>query len=137
MSPKKSFADAVADAGSSLRKLLTMLELHESSIPCEEKVRDCDKVMQDKDDQRPGYSPEKILQQWLILETLASTPSVAKALVNSSAWLELLGIISGYFKFTNLLSGRQGAAKTLSRLLWDPNSNSIAGKKLDNLLQLI
>jgi hypothetical protein len=65
---------------------------------------------------------------WLLLESLSSTPSVATKLVESSAWLELLGILVGYGGFTKIWIARMGAAKTLSRLLWDPKTGPVAGK---------
>ena len=57
---------------------------------------------------------------WTLLEALSSSPSVAFKLVGSTAWLELLGILVGYGGFTKAWTARTGAAKTLSRLLWDP-----------------
>jgi hypothetical protein len=49
-------------------------------------------------------------------------------LVESTAWLELLGILVGYSGFTKIWIARIGSAKTLSRLLWDPKTGAILGK---------
>ena len=64
---------------------------------------------------------------WQLLESLSSTPSIASRLVDSTAWLELLGILVGYANFTKIWVARIGAAKTLSRLLWDPKTGPLAG----------
>jgi hypothetical protein len=119
MSPKKSFADAISNLNSILRRLVSRLEFYESGLSsnCDE---DVNQVIEPQE--------EIISRQWAILESLASTTSVAKVLVASSVWLELLGVITGYSKFTKALVGRQGAAKTLFRLLWDPSTSPIAGK---------
>ncbi len=111
MGPKKTFADSIGNFGAALRKLLSMLEFDIDNSSAEENIV---KWQQ---------------QKWFILESLASSSTlVSSTLVASSAWLELLGIIVGYSKFTKQLVGRQGAAKTLSRLLWDPSSSSAVGK---------
>jgi hypothetical protein len=65
------------------------------------------------------YSKRKLLS-WSVLEALSSDPQVAMQIVASSAWIELLGVLVGYSEFTKVMSARSGAAKTLSRLLWDP-----------------
>jgi hypothetical protein len=65
---------------------------------------------------------------WALLESLSSSPSVAQKIVESSAWLELLGILVGYNEFTKVWIARVGAAKTLSRLLWDPKTGQTMGK---------
>jgi hypothetical protein len=65
---------------------------------------------------------------WALLESLSSSPSVAQKIVESSAWLELLGILVGYTEFTKVWIARVGAAKTLSRLLWDPKTGQSIGK---------
>eukprot|EP00551_Chaetoceros_affinis_P011437 CAMPEP_0203680424 /NCGR_PEP_ID=MMETSP0090-20130426/39233_1 /ASSEMBLY_ACC=CAM_ASM_001088 /TAXON_ID=426623 /ORGANISM="Chaetoceros affinis, Strain CCMP159" /LENGTH=1702 /DNA_ID=CAMNT_0050548483 /DNA_START=284 /DNA_END=5392 /DNA_ORIENTATION=+ len=119
MSPKKTFADSIGNFGAALRELLSILEFHKTSTSTEE---DTSQSQQ---------------QKWLILESLtSSSPLVSNTLVASSAWLELLGIIVGYSKFTKHLVGRQGAAKILSRLLWDPSSSSVAGSLLQRFLPL-
>lgn len=76
----------------------------------------------------PGVSPGKMNDMlrkqrgWTLLESLSSSPSIAQMIVESSAWLELLGILVGYKDFTKVWIARVGAAKTLSRLLWDPRT---------------
>lgn len=72
---------------------------------------------------------EKARQKgWSILESLSSTHSIAQQLVHSTGWLELLGMVVGFHKFPKSFASRQGAAKTLSRLLWDPQTGAIAGR---------
>ena len=65
---------------------------------------------------------------WTVLEGISSSPSIVNYIISTSGWVELLGVLVGYTKFTKSWSARSGAAKTLSRLLWDPNLGSIAGK---------
>jgi hypothetical protein len=104
MSPKKGFADATANLTRILRRLLTNIEFFDDESNC-----------------------SHVVKEWSILESLTSTTSVAKTFVESSAWVELLGVVVGYSKFSNTKIGRQGAAKTLFRLVWDPSINSISG----------
>lgn len=115
MSPKKGFADYVAICGPTLRRLLTKLEFDDS-----ESLGESDRIKEENMQRR----------RWLILENLASISSVANVFVASSVWLELLGIIAGFFKFTKLHLSRQGAAKVLTRLIWDPSTGTVIGKKL-------
>ena len=49
---------------------------------------------------------------WQILEALASTPSVALALTETSGWLELLGICVGYNKFSVAYASRYEVARS-------------------------
>lgn len=65
---------------------------------------------------------------WAVLEGLSSSPSIVNYILSTSSWVELLGVLVGYSKFTKSWSARTGAAKALSRLLWDPNLGSLAGK---------
>jgi hypothetical protein len=65
---------------------------------------------------------------WMLLESLSSSPSIAMKIVESTAWLELLGILVGYSGFTKIWIARIGSAKTLSRLLWDPKTGLVLGK---------
>ena len=113
MSPKKSFADYLGNYDVGLRRLLCILEFNQSGNLQEES--------------EPEQSQQ---QQWSILESLVSSPSVSTSILKSSAWLELLGIVVGYSKFTTNLVARRGSAKALSRLLWDPTSSSITGEKV-------
>ena len=71
---------------------------------------------------------ERTKQGWSVLEGLSSSPSIVNYILSTSGWVELLGVLVGYSKFTKSWSARTGAAKTLSRLLWDPNLGSFAGK---------
>ena len=66
-------------------------------------------------------------RSWAVLEGLSSSPSIAKYILSTSGWVELLGVLIGHSKFTKSWPARFGAAKTLSRLLWDPNLGSFAG----------
>ena len=119
MSPKQPFADAVARHG--LWRLLWVLERPEAIETQENNVS-------------AGSDDQEIIRRkvkgWALMESLSSTPSVATKLVESSCWLELLGILVGYSKFSRMWAARVGAAKTLSRLLWDPQTGPIAGKIL-------
>ena len=67
---------------------------------------------------------------WMLLESLSSSPSIASKIVESTAWLELLGILVGFKSFTKTWIARTGAAKTLSRLMWDPKTGPVIGKNL-------
>ena len=116
LSPKQHFADAVAEQGA-LWRLLWVLERPDA---------------QDHPDSDSTHSDqtEMLRKQrgWMLLEALSSSSSVAQKIVESTAWLELLGILVGYSGFTKVWIARAGAAKTLSRLLWDPKTGPVVGK---------
>ena len=117
MSPKQQFADAVSDQGA-LWRLLWVLERPEA---------------QDKDSDESytrGAQNEMLRKQrgWMLLESLSSSSSIAAKIVESTAWLELLGIMIGYTGFTKVYVARTGSAKTLSRLLWDPKTGPVIGE---------
>ena len=108
LGPKQLFADAVT------RENVERPEANEST-PDDLRLSDGSHLHQRKD------------RAWPILEALSSSPSMASAILLSANWIELLGVVVGYTKFTKLWTARVGAAKTLSRLLWDPRTGSIAG----------
>lgn len=118
MSPKQPFADAVARQGA-LWRLLWVLERQEA-IDADESNNSAH-----TDDQ---HIIKRKVKGWALMESLSSTPSVASKLMESSGWLELLGILVGYAKFSKMFAARVGAAKTLSRLLWDPRTGPTTGK---------
>jgi hypothetical protein len=66
---------------------------------------------------------------WSMVETLASSPKAAVAMVSSIAWLELLCVLAGLNDFTSTWVARVGASKCLSRLLWDTSSGATLGTK--------
>lgn len=111
LSPKQSFADAVAKQGS-LWRLLLVLERPDGS-----------------ENESTSDASSRLQRGWALLESLCSSTSIATDMVRSSGWLELLGIIAGYESFTKLFASRMGSAKTLSRLLWDENTGPTAGKR--------
>lgn len=114
MSQKKTFADSVSSCSGVIRTILTIIESETS-------------------DKSPDENSNGNLHQqrrWLILENLACTPSVANVLITSSVWLELLGIITCYFHLCFIDMNRRGAAKVLSKLLWEPTTSSVTGKRL-------
>lgn len=114
--PKRSFADSVVKSGS-LWRLFRVLERRE--------------IFEDHSDSASGeevdVASKRKAKGWDFLESLSSSPSVAGKLFSSSCWLELLGVLAGYGSFTQLWSARLGAAKTLSRLLWDPSVGPAGG----------
>lgn len=116
LSPKQLFADAIAVQGA-LWRLLWVLERHDSNGNGDENISEQIDVLRKQ-------------RGWTLLEALSSSPSVAIKLVESTAWLELLGILVGYGQFTKSWIARTGAAKTISRLLWDPKTGSKLGKAL-------
>lgn len=116
LSSKVGFADAVAKQGA-LWRLLSVLERPGGQ--------------EDLSEENYSRSQIDVLRKqrgWTLLETLSSSPSVANKIVETSAWLELLGILVGYAKFTKVWIARVGAAKTLSRLLWDPRTGQSIGE---------
>lgn len=120
LSPKQQFADAVAVQGA-LWRLLWVLERPDAAEESQEEYSDGGKGSDGHVD---------ILRKqrgWTLLESLSSSPSIALKLVESSAWLELLGILIGYSGFTKIWIARIGAAKTVSRLLWDPKTGPLLG----------
>lgn len=70
---------------------------------------------------------QRSIRGWSVLVALSSSQSIATCILTTTGWIELLGVLVGYADFTKLWSARMGAAKTLSRLLWDPKMNSLAG----------
>jgi hypothetical protein len=127
MSPKQHFADAVASQGA-LWRLLWVLERSDT--------RDLGESSDDVKQQSSDRQSDMLRKQrgWSLLESLSSTPSIASKIVASTAWLELLGILVGYGGFTKMWIARMGSAKTLSRLLWDPKTGSVATPLLTRFL---
>lgn len=119
LGPKQSFADSVAK-GNSLWRLLLLLERPEPN----EDNESGENVSTSLD-----FSQRK-MAAWSLMEALSSSVAIATNIVSTSGWLELLGVLIGFAKFTKLWAARFGAAKTLSRLLWDPKLGSLAGKYL-------
>ncbi|CAJ1946333.1 unnamed protein product [Cylindrotheca closterium] len=117
LSPKQQFADAIAAQGA-LWRLLWVLERSDATENGGANTSEHIDVLRKQ-------------RGWALLEALSSSPSVAFKVVESTAWLELLGILVGYGGFTKAWTARTGSAKTLSRLLWDPTT----GPKLAPLLQ--
>jgi hypothetical protein len=116
IAPKQGFANAIAQQGS-LWRLLCVLERPGAEEALSDETDDVSQV--DVVTKRRG---------WALLEALSSSPAVADKIVESSAWIELLGIMIGYNKFTKIWISRAGAAKALSRLLWDPRTGPVIGK---------
>jgi hypothetical protein len=119
LGPKQEFADAVAEQGALWRLLWVLERVGERELA------------DSKDENGHLDSHSDILRKqrgWVLLESLSSTPSIAMKIVDSTAWLELIGILVGYSKFTKIWIARIGAAKTLSRLLWDPKTGPMLGK---------
>ena len=117
LSPKQIFADAVTRENEFWR----LLQLVERPEPNESS----------EDDRRADGSQiphQRKDRAWLILESLSSSTSVADTILSTAGWIELLGVLVGYAEFTKLWTARVGAAKTLSRLLWDPTTGPVAGK---------
>jgi hypothetical protein len=116
LSSKQGFANAVVQQGS-LWRLLWVLERPGDQEDSHEREHN-------------GPQVEMLRKQrgWALLESLSSSPLVAEKIVNSSAWIELLGILIGYTEFTKVWIARAGAAKTLSRLLWDPKTSQTLGE---------
>lgn len=123
VSPKQAFADAVANQGT-LWRLLRVLQRPDEDNPGQE------------DGDATASQTLAVRQQkgWALLEALSSSPSIASQLVQSSGWLELLGIIAGYSGFTKTWTSRQGAAKALSRLLWDPSTGPLTAPLVQRFL---
>lgn len=114
LSPKQTFADAVAEQDS-LWRLLWVLERPDGK----EKATSSESL---------SSLSSRLQRGWTLLESLSSSSSIALRLVSSTGWLELLGIVAGYESFTKLFVSRLGAAKTLSLLLWDENTGPTAGE---------
>jgi hypothetical protein len=43
---------------------------------------------------------------WAVLEGLSSSPSIVRYLLSTTGWIELLGVLAGYAKFTKCFSAR-------------------------------
>jgi hypothetical protein len=120
MSPKEPFANAVAKQGA-LWRLLSVLERPD---PIEAQTTAESSGTEDREIIR------RKVKGWSLLESLSSSPSVATKMIESSCWLELLGILVGHAKFSRMWAARLGAAKTLSRLMWDPQTGPSTGMTL-------
>ena len=118
LGPKEQFADAVAVQGA-LWRLLWVLERADSHETADSNESPSSNHQNDMLRKQRG---------WMLLESLSSSPSIAAKMVESSAWIELLGIMVGYSEFTKVWIARTGSAKTLSRLLWDPKTGPVIGK---------
>ena len=114
LTSRQGFVNTVAKQGA-LWRLLWILERPGGS---DESSRD----LPSKDDML------KKQRGWNFLESLSSSTSIAPKILESSAWLELLGILVGYSEFTKIWIARIGAAKILSRLLWDPKTGQTLGR---------
>jgi hypothetical protein len=116
-----TFANAVVRE-TSLWRLLDLLERPEPNETVDDEV--------DTSKSRDSFVDVSLctIRGWTVLEGLSSSPSVVSDLLSTSGWVELLGVLVGYSKFTKRWTSRMGAAKTLSRHLWDPNLGSLAGK---------
>jgi len=117
-----SFATTVAKTGV-LWRVLSVLERPESA-----------EEQSPKQDDNEMENSKRKSRAWSILEALSSSPSIAKQLMASSAWLELLGVLVGYRSFTKAWTARLGAAKTLSRMLWDTATGTMAEPSLQRFL---
>jgi hypothetical protein len=121
MSARQSFASAVAKE-CVLWRLLQVLERPDSSEVSSE-ASEVSAALQ---------ASKRTVLSWSVLEALSSSPAVALQIASSSAWLELLGVLAGYSGFTKIWTARIGAAKTMSRLLWDPAT----GSSISTLMQI-
>uniref|UniRef100_A0A6U9WK67 Uncharacterized protein n=1 Tax=Pseudo-nitzschia australis TaxID=44445 RepID=A0A6U9WK67_9STRA len=120
LTSRQGFVDTVAEQGA-LWRLLWILERPGGSD-------DSSRDSQSKDD------ISKKQRGWNFLESLSSSTSIAPKILESSAWLELLGILVGYSEFTKIWIARIGAAKILSRLLWDPKTGQTLASLLGRFL---
>lgn len=118
LSAKQQFADAVARERT-LWRLLCILERPEATEDSEETESVTSSI-----DLQPAS--ERMLRGWATLESLTSSPSIAHQLMTTSGWMELLGVLVGYDSFTKIWTARLGAAKSLSRLLWDPSTGPVS-----------
>ncbi|GMH66879.1 hypothetical protein TrRE_jg7825 [Triparma retinervis] len=134
LSPKQQFADA---AKGELWRLLLVLEKKEGD---EGMGADdgSDSTQTKEEGEEASKNAKKLAKRqqkgWGILEALTSTPSVALALVETSGWVELLGISVGYNRFSRAYASRDGATKALGRLLWDPKTGTIAAPLIARFL---
>lgn len=124
LAPRQTFADSVAREGS-LWRLLSVLERSEPDEGEQEGATSDDNQSIDHQE-----GTKRKARGWHVLESLTSSPSVASQLLSTSAWMELFGVLVGYTAFTKMWAARLGAAKTLSRLLWDPVTGSVASTSI-------
>ncbi len=116
LGPKQAFADALVQY-----ELIPFL------------LRTLEFQKQPNDDSDNG---SQLKSRWSILESLASNSSVAVDLVNTSGWLELLGIIAGCDLFTIEWMSREASSKVLARLLYDPQISTTAGEALNLVIAI-
>ena len=123
VSPKKSFADVIVQEGVLWRVMLVLQRPQNAEDSTDE-------------GQSALESSKRHIRAWSVLEALSSSPSVAQQMIRSTGWLELLGVLVGYGSFSKAWTSRLGAAKTLSRLLWDPSTATTALPLLQRFLPL-
>ena len=135
LSPKQQFADA---AKGELWRLLLVLEkkVEGSGVGDNEAGGH---IRQTSEEGELASSSARMVAKrqkkgWSVLEALTSTPSVAMELVQTSGWLELLGITIGYSGFSRGYASRDGAVKALGRLLWDPSTGALAAPLIARFL---
>jgi len=120
LTSKQGFVNAVAEQGT-LWRLLWILQRKDGP----------DNASSDSQGQNDILKKHR---GWGFFESLSSSPSISKKILESSAWLELLGILVGYSEFTKVWTARSGAAKILSRLLWDPQTGQTLAPLLGRFL---
>ena len=120
LSSRQGFADCVARQGI-LWRLIQILEEPE----------DTDGDLNSLDQ---TSIPKRKLTGWAMLEAMSAYGPVTSLLLESSSWLELLGVLCGYQGFTASFFSRLGAAKALSRMLWDNTASSRLSSLLSRFL---
>eukprot|EP00977_Amphora_coffeiformis_P010410 scaffold2433_cov159-Amphora_coffeaeformis.AAC.7 len=122
LSSKQGFADCVARQGS-LWRLIQLLEAPENT---DGQINNFDQTS----------VPKRKLTGWSMLEAMSAYGPVTSLLLESSSWLELLGVLCGYQGFTTSFFSRLGAAKALSRMLWDNTASNGLSSVLSRFLPL-
>ena len=112
--PKQAFANILVQEGLIL-PFLTSLEMQPTSK---------EESLVTRDEER---------NRWSILESLATSPSVASNLAYTNGWLELLANIAECDRLKKTRVCREGSAKTLARLLYDPHVSTTTGEEFPNL----
>jgi hypothetical protein len=116
ISTKQAFAEAVIQEKDLLPWVFSRLEI--SSVP----------------EANSPIENDITYKTWIFIENLASFSIVASYMITSCAWIELLSLATNNSRFRPSMATREGAAKSLARLLFDANSSATIGNLLRKLL---
>lgn len=116
---KESFADAISRQGELWRILKVLCSLGE-----------------DRHEGEENLAKRAYVNEWDLFESLATTPSIIYTLMKTIGWVQLLGIIVGYSKYSSKREARIASASILFQLLVDPKFGFLISSLLEKFLPI-